>query len=427
MSFKKNLKWSIIGTLFRYIAQSLSIIILARLLTPDEFGLISSSLLLINFVSIIAQLGGCQLVITAPEKKINIILFQSIFTCTLISIIATLLIYVYSGKIYNLFTTVDISSYISVLVWSLLLKGITVSFEGYLLRNSLFKSIAIYDSTSFIFGYFLPSVILAVLNYGVWSLIIATILQPAIYFILVLKKCYHLRMKLRISFENYFETLKKAVSISYIQIISNVSGQVDNFIVSRYLGIEKLGFYTRAYQLMIVPCNLIGQIINRVFLKKFSNIDNESSQTIIIEKSIFLNFIFSMFINIALISFGHEIIKMLLGSGWESLVQILIILSFSIYPRIFYKISEPILIAKNRSYVISKMVTIQMILMCTTTYIAIKYGLIGISLAVLFSSYIYGFMCAIILLAKEKKIIKHFFIQITLNLSLLTWYLINYV
>ncbi|WP_323159430.1 oligosaccharide flippase family protein, partial [Pseudomonas marginalis] len=88
------------------------------------------------------------------------------------------------------------------------------------------------------------------------------ILQPAIYFILVLKKCYHLRMKLRISFENYFETLKKAVSISYIQIISNVSGQVDNFIVSRYLGIEKLGFYTRAYQLMIVPCNLIGQIIN---------------------------------------------------------------------------------------------------------------------------------------------------------------------
>ncbi|WP_272680165.1 oligosaccharide flippase family protein [Providencia sp. PROV032] len=427
MSLKKNLKWSLIGTLFRYIAQSLSIIILARLLTPYEFGVISSSLLLINFLSIIAQLGGCQLVITASEKKIDIILFQSIFTCSLISIFFALLIYIYSGDVYTFFTSENISYYISALTISLLFKGVVVSFEGYILRHSMFKSIAIYDSISFTLGYFIPAVILAILNYGAWSLVIATILQPIVYFALVVKKCFEINMKLKISFDNYSNTLARAFSISYIQIVSNISGQVDNFMVSKYLGIEKLGFYTRAYQLMIVPCNLVGQIINKAFLKNFSIEQNYSSQKNIIEKSILINFIVSFFINITLIFFGHEIISIVLGNEWSSLVTVLTILSFSIYPRMIYKISEPILIAKNKSFLMSKMVTLQMILMSITIYCCLSYGLIGVSLAVLFSSYIYGLLCAISLFEREKKLILYLTLQITLNFLLLTWFLMNYV
>lgn len=390
MSFKNNMKWSGIGTVARYLFQSASIVVLSRILTAEDFGIVSSALIIITFLSVISQLGACQLIVTSEKNDLANAIFHSLIFCSSISIIFLIITVSYSNEISSFISNgEDISVYISFLAISLIPKSISVVFEGVLIRNSNFKFIAISNAISFILGYFLTATFLSMKDYGPWALIWANNIQAIIYMFMLIKKANVTKLMKSPTLDNIGSNLIKATYISYSQVLSNITSQIDNFIVSKYLGLTSLGIYTRSYQLMVVPCNFIGQTINRVFLFHFSN-ENESKSNDVLVKSLYSNFFVSVTVSLILFLYGEYIVRIILGEGWSAVSDPLLILCLSIYPRMLYKIAEPILISRHRTKLMALLSTLYSLLMLILVFLSIRDGLIGVSKAVLLATMIYG-------------------------------------
>lgn len=419
MSFKRNLKWSSIGTIARYLAQTISIVALARVLNPVDFGIVSASLVVINFLTTLAQFGSSQLIVTAKDKELGKVIFQSLFLSTILSVLFMVGLYIFSSSVSNLLTNENITVYINALIPVIILKSLSMSFEGILVRASRFKFIAISSSVSFIFGYFVVAFTLAIMGFQLWSLIVATVVQTALYLFLLVYAVYkHNQKCITISFDSIITNLKQSTLISYSQIVSNFTGQIDNYFVSKFIGLSVLGIYSRAYQLMVVPCNFIGQMINQVFLKEFSS-DNHSRNSKIINHSLILNLAMSMSVTGIIFLFGLNLINIVLGPGWEAVQEPLLILSLSIYPRMLYKIGEPILYSNRNFKNIAFFSTLYLIMVSLLLVILIPYGIKGVAFAVLLGTGVYGIIMfhKIIQLYPDTK--KVFYITLASYLSLI--------
>lgn len=422
MSFAKSLKWSAIGVISRYILQTSSILILARLLTPIEFGQVASVMIVISIAVVISQLGMTQLIGSSNENEINSRFLYGLFISISISVFVVVILYFLSENIAN-FLDVKDSKIIKVLLISIILRAIYSPFEGLLIRLNKYNWIAKVDFFSYLFGFFVISVVFSYLGGGSYSLVFANVCQALISLILILR----IFKKLKLNFEvdlcskELIYTFKRALLISYGQLLSSVISQIDNLIVNKYLGVASLGIYTRSYQLMVVPCNFIGQIINKVLIGRFSyNVDNHE---LILKKGLLLVLFSSTLVSAIISIFGDDLTLFLLGDGWESVTLPLIILSFSIYPRMIYKICEPILIARKYETKIVYGLKLYLLILLLICYWLRNYNLVGISFAVLISTHIYGLWCQFYIVKLFPKIKRYtvFCLIVNIIVSLAIW------
>ncbi|WP_407578640.1 oligosaccharide flippase family protein [Citrobacter koseri] len=394
MSFRNNLKWSSVGTIARYLIQTASIVVLARILTPIDFGVVSASLVIINFLTTLAQFGAAQLIVTTDEDKLGAVVFQSLLLSTVLSLCFMTAVYVFADYVSNAISHEDISNYIKMLIPVIFFKSITTTFEGIQVKKARFKYIAIASSASFIVGYFFVALILALCGMQLWSLIIATLVQTLLYLLILISSLSKLENIIVISFQHFIDNLKKSILISYSQMVSNLTGQVDNYFVSKFIGLETLGIYSRAYQLMVVPCNFIGQMVNQVFLKEFT-VGNEIKNSKIIKQSLLLITLMSFFVVSVVHFLGRDLIFILLGSGWEAIQVPLLILSLSIYPRMLYKIGEPILYSNRSFSSVAIYSSIYFSIIVILLIALVSHGVSGIAVAVLLGTIIYGLSMSI--------------------------------
>nr|WP_269136963.1 oligosaccharide flippase family protein [Vibrio cincinnatiensis] len=424
---KKNLKWSSIGVVFRYILQTISIIILARLLTPEEFGIVSSSLIVVNFLVILSQLGSCQLVVTSDKRHYNKILFHAMMFSLTLSILFFFTILFYANKISYFITDSNIGFYISIASLIIIPKSIAVVIEGVLIRNSDFKYLAYLNILTYVFGYFLVAIILSFNDFGAMSLIIASITQAIIFLILALHRAY---TKFDLYFEKNFALMKNsfnvAFSVSSTQLLSNTTSQIDNIIVSKFLGLEVLGIYTRAYQLTVIPCNLIGQVINRSFLHYFSSGSVQERKNNVIQISLILSFLFSSFLVITFNIFDDKIVFLLLGEAWGDVVYPLTILSLTIFPRMLYKIAEPILFSSGNANRMAVYSLVYLLVVALLSLYLVPYGMTGVSIGVLVGTIIYGMLAFHKVSKRNNQILKCYVITIVFHF-LLAFLVLAYV
>ncbi|EKO3729982.1 oligosaccharide flippase family protein [Vibrio metschnikovii] len=424
MSLKKNLKWSSIGVIFRYIFQTASIIILARLLTPEEFGIVSSALIVVNFLVVLSQLGSCQLVVTSEKIHYNKILFHALIFSLTLSILFLMLILFYANNISYFITDTNIGVYISIASLIIIPKSIAVVFEGVLIRNSDFKYLAYLNILTYVLGYFFVALILSYNDFGAMSLIIASITQAFIFLLLIFHRAY---TKFDLYFEKNLSLMKNsfnvAFSVSSTQLLSNTTSQIDNIIVSKFLGLEVLGIYTRAYQLTVIPCNLIGQVINRSFLQYFSSGSGQAKKNNVIKMSLIFSFFFSAFFVVSFNIFDDEIVFLLLGEAWGDVTYPLTILSLTIFPRMLYKIAEPILFSSGNANRMAVYSLVYLLVVALLSLYLVPYGMAGVSIGVLAGTIIYGMLAFHKVSKLNNQILKYYIITIIFHFLLAFWVL----
>ena len=121
--------------------------------------------------------------------------------------------------------------------------------------------------------------------------------------------------------------------------------------VGRTLGVDYLGLYTRAYFLIQQPANLIGQIVNNVLFPILSVIKSDIERVIrIYQGGVFLVFLSSGLGSVLLFFSAKEIVLLLLGEQWTSLVLPFQILLIGLPFRIAYKIGNTVIKASGAVY-----------------------------------------------------------------------------
>ena len=180
----KAVKWSSISQFSRQIIQYLTTLILANILSPNDFGLIALALVITGFIEIFKDLGTSSALIYLNE--VNELLISSIFWFNIIlGFFFTLLIFLSSNLISSFFNSEDVVSILRVLSIVFIISGFSILPKTLLERELQFNKLALVEIVSVIVGSS-TGIILAYLGFGVWSLIFQILANNLVFTILVL-------------------------------------------------------------------------------------------------------------------------------------------------------------------------------------------------------------------------------------------------
>lgn len=321
--------------------------ILARLLTPAEYGIVAVVTVFITFFSLLSELGIGSAIIQKKEileQDKSILLNVTI----ILGILLGLIFYYFSYFIADFYKNniyISIGKLLSLLI---LLNTMLIVPQNILRREKRFKELGLIQ----IIAVFISGIVAIYLAYNGWSyysIIIQSII--AAFFQNVLS---FYRTKINLIFKLNLNILKEIWKYSLYQFLFNFinyfSRNLDNILIGRYIGNSALGYYDKAYRLMLYPIGIltgtISSAIHPVLAKYQDDYDIIFSSYMKVVKMLsIIGFPLSVYLYFS----SYEIINILYGSGWNETVPIFKILSLSVFIQLILSSSGSIFQATGKT------------------------------------------------------------------------------
>lgn len=332
MSFKKDLAR---GVAYTAVAKYLNILVslvvtavLARLLSPDDFGIIAIATVFIGLITLLTGSGLSPAII----QRINLSKFdiESLFSFTFyLSIIAILFFYFSVPVISKFYDSEILGNICYLLIINVFFSIINIVPNALLFKDKKFKYIAI-RTIVVQSSLGVLSVIGAYCGLGIYALLINPIIGSILLFV-ISYRCYKIRLRLQFDLFVVREVLPYSVFQVCFNILNFTYRNVDKLLIGRYFGMNELGFYEKSYRLMMLPLENFSNVINPVLHPLLSEYQN--TPTYIFDKYKILTGYFG-YVGFILTSFcfinASDIVLILFGEKWIPSISIFRILSLSI-------------------------------------------------------------------------------------------------
>lgn len=321
--------------------------VLARILTPDDYGIVAIITVFISFFTMIADMGIGPAIIQNKElnkKQISDIFIFTFFTSVLISIgfvcFSYPLSFFYNNKVY-----IQLGSILSIGIFFNVLNIVP---NALLLKAKKFKSLGIRSIIiNIICG--VITIILSLNGAKYYALVINTVLVGLLTFAF---NYYYSKLKVYFSFS--FDSVKKIREFSSYQFAFNFinyfSRNLDNLLIGKFIGQVPLGYYDKAYKLMLYPVSNLTHVITPVLHPILSDYQ-ENRERIYIQymKVVKLLAVLGVFFSVYCFFAAEEIINIMFGSQWIKSVLSFRILSISIGIQMVLSSSGTIFQATNET------------------------------------------------------------------------------
>lgn len=303
--------------------------ILARILTPDDFGTVAIVSVFTTFFLMFSDMGIGIAVVQyrdLSEREYGELFGFSIVISIILCGTFCLLSFPIS-LFYNLPVLIPLCCLASL---SLLFSSLNMVPNGLMLKDKLFLSIGIRLLVSTAIAG-VGAFLLAFLGAGVYALVLQGVISSAIVLIWnVIKQPIH-----HISF-HFKAVIKKIFSYSAYQVgfttINYFSRNLDNLLIGKVLGADALGFYDKAYKLTTYPmtafASVIGSVIQPFMAEHQNNLETLFDYWFRISKIISL---VAAPTTALFFSASYELTLLMYGNQWGAAVPLLHALSFSIY------------------------------------------------------------------------------------------------
>lgn len=272
-------KITVKGTLWNYTSFVLSkglifvsTMILARILVPEDFGLLSMGLVAINYLDMLNELGvGPALIYQRGdlEKKSNVAFSMSLT----VNVVLTLLAFLCAPLIASFFREPRVVPVIQALSLTFALSSIGSIHATRLKKELDFKKIFIPEIGKTIAkgG---TSIVLALLGYGVWSLVIGQIAG-----ILVSNILYWVIVPWRPKFDFDWHQMKALLGygsqIILVDLLGMIHQNIDYLIIGRRMESTQLGYYTMAFRIPELVIINICHVVSRALFPAYSKLQND--------------------------------------------------------------------------------------------------------------------------------------------------------
>jgi lipopolysaccharide exporter len=233
-----------------------STIVLARLLTPSDFGLVALALVFVTYAEVVADLGVAQALIYLPKKRASA--DAAVVVSAVWSIALVLVAVAAAPAVAAFFGRPDVTPIFRVLSVSLLLNGVGQVPDALLRRDLRFRTqIAGNLARALVQG--VVSVTLAVAGAGPWSIVFGQLAGEAAWAAVLwaLVDYRPVRGFHRVARDDLREVLRYGAPAAGNALVLSLVFNIDYLIVGRRLGARALGFYTLAFR---IPQMLIVQV-----------------------------------------------------------------------------------------------------------------------------------------------------------------------
>jgi O-antigen/teichoic acid export membrane protein len=339
-SLSEGIVWVYLSLMAQAVTKFLVVVLLTRLLSPADFGLVGIALIFTSVAERFGTIGvGPSVVqilrLSSDDRRTAEVL--SVFSGVLITVV----LWVAAPFVAAFFNQPDVSLVLQVLACGFLLDGFGVVPDAILQRHLQFRTLMVIENAASIGGQLLVGVIAAWNGLGVWSLVAANLAFRVLKLGGVVMYAPLGPGGGVFNRESAVRLIDRGVGFSLGRILNFFSLQGDNFIVGRILGIEALGMYTRAYQLMSLPAMYVGQVVDRVLFPAVAQLQGDMQK---VRRSLLGSIevvsVVSLPIAVGLFIASSDVIRALFGERWMHIVPVLSVLSLGVFFRTAYKCAD---------------------------------------------------------------------------------------
>ncbi len=369
----KGLSWSFLDRIASQITQFVFGIILARLLAPEEYGLLGMLAIFMSISGVFIYSGfGEALIRKANVKQID---YSTVFVFNLlVSILFYVLLFISSSLIASFFKESVLSEITKVFALILIFDAIGIIPRTILTKNVDFKSQAkVAVVASIISG--IVGITLAFLGYGVWSLVIKSLLRSFLGSVL-LWIFSNWQISLKFDVNSFREMFRFSSRLLASGLINQIFRNVYYFVIGRYYSAAQLGFYTKAQSFNSLFSSQLDGIVQRVSYPVLANLQNDPVKLKMAYKRLIKStMLISFSLMMGMAALAEPMIITLIGEQWKQSVIYLQLLCFSgmLYP--LHSLNLNMLNVKGRSDLFLKLEIFKKSLAVPGIMVGIFYGI----------------------------------------------------
>lgn len=302
--------------------------VLARLISPDDFGVVAVASVIIAFFSIFTDMGLSPAII--QHKDLTNSQLSDLFSFTFfLGVALAVVFFLCSPLIAQYYNRPILSAICKLLSVNLFFASINIVPNALFYRDKIFKYIAVRGFViQFVSGAI--AVATALFGGGLYALVVNPILSALFLFLLSIRK-YPQSFRFTLG----IPVLRKIFSYSAYQFLFNTinyfSRNLDTLLIGRYIGMIPLGYYDKAYRLMTLPLQNITQVITPVMHPVLSDYQNDKDQLgSSYEKIVRVLSIIGFPLSVFLFFSAKELVLLFFGNQWGAAVPVFQMLSLSV-------------------------------------------------------------------------------------------------
>ncbi|MBA7485941.1 hypothetical protein ES707_21493 [subsurface metagenome] len=356
-----------------------STMVLARLLTPQDFGLIAMVTAVTGFVMMFKDMGLSMA--TVQRAEINHNQISTLFWINVgLSLAIMLLTAALAPAIAWFYGEPRLTWITLALAGAFIFGGLTIQHQALLRRQMRFRILAVVEIGSMSAG-ILAAIIAASFGAGYWSLVIMQLAGAIAIAIGVWVACGW-RPGLPVRCSGVREMLAFGGNLTGFNILNYFARNIDKVLIGKVLGSTTLGIYNKANHLLVLPLNQVTGSISPIAIPVLSRLqkDPERYKRYYLKAIQFVSFI-AMPSVMFLIVMSKEAIQIVLGAQWTAASPVFAVLGiFGLFLPVWSTIGW-LYVSTGQTNRMLRWGIFDSVLVVLSVIVGIQYGVMGVAYA----------------------------------------------
>lgn len=310
-----------------FVLQLAGIMVLARLLTPNDYGLIGMVWVVVSFAGMFKDAGLSMATVqkeTISREQISTLFWLNV----LISLFLGLCILAGSPLVTWFYGRSELTTVTAALSLSFIISGLMIQHQALLRRHMRFGSLAVIQIASHVFN-LIVTILLALAGWRYWALVGGALATALSGTVLTFFFCPWIPGRMRRA-TGVRDMLRFGGYLTGGNFLNYFAGNTDSILIGRFIGADALGLYAKAYQMVKMPVSQIRGPVNKVALPVLSSLQNQPERYVKYYQRL-IDIIASLSIPLTLYCAieADFLIRILLGQQWLGVVPVFRIMAIA--------------------------------------------------------------------------------------------------
>lgn len=373
--------WVSISQVGRQVLLLVVTAILARLLVPGDFGLMSLTLVVVGLLALVRDLGTSVTIVQVPQLTARLI--STLFWANVVlGVGAVVGVALLAPSIAAVFGEPRLADIVTVSAFAFSISSLSVVQQALLERAMRFRRVATVEILAVATGG-VVAIAAALAGLGVWSLVAQAIATAAASAVL-----YTLeggwRPTREFSMADLRGVARFGLSVTGFNVFNYVARNADYVLIGATLGAAPLGQYTLAYRVMLYPLQAVSSVISRATFPVYARLQSDDARF----RELYLRAV-SL---IALIAFpmvfgvmatSDRLVAVVFGPNWTDAGKVLAILAPIGLVQVIATTVGPVYQAKGRSGLMLMWGVGGGVVTVIAFAIGLRWGIVGVAAAYL--------------------------------------------
>lgn len=381
--------WQTVSTSVQGVLQLVVLAVLARYLSPRDFGLVAVAQVFTGILQVVAEGGFWGAVVQRPTLTRGHL--QAAYAVSGVFPFVLVAAFWAAAPLFaRFFHAGDLVLLLRVMSLYAVFSGWGLVSRARLERDMDFKRLCLLDTGSFLVGYVAVAVAGCVLGWGVWALAVAILARGALFTVLV---GFTRRPVVGLGFGRgeLRDIVGYGAGFTAGRVLDYFAWQADYLVVGRWLGVPALGFYQRGYELMELPGRYLGKVAEKVLFTSMAQLqERREALARAFARTVEISSLMVLPVTVWIGLVAPEIVRVMYGERWLPIVPVLQVLLLTPLFRTSGRVAEALARATGAVYRNAWRKAVSVVMVCVGAWVGQHRGIIGVAwgagLAIVFNA-----------------------------------------